>query len=88
MAEMAFPPQQQEAGYRYLVVQREVMSAGRADTIQGNKREILADTIFDSAEISAYDQAKQRAAEEKDNKKFRIRHMGLLLPKRGKNANC
>lgn len=74
MAKMAFPPQQQETDHGNLMVQRKVMPTGRTNTIQGNKRKVLPDPVFHSAEISAYDQAEQRTAKEKNHKKIRIRH--------------
>lgn len=88
MAKMAFSPQQQEADQGDLMVQRKVMSTGGTDTIQGNKGKVLADPVFYSAEISTYDQAEQRTAKEKNNKKIRIRHGNLLLPKSGGNKSC
>lgn len=38
MAEAASPPQQQEAGYRYLVALRQLLATGGTETVRSDER--------------------------------------------------
>ena len=74
MAEPTFSLQEQEAQDRNLVVQRQGMTAGRAKAASSHNRQVLADSVFHGAIVSAHEETESDTTEEQYSNKRKIKH--------------